>query len=88
MDGSMITGLASMVSLTDGGVIAGLILLAVWLYKHTAADREDRRRIYQKIEEKVSELHNDHKQLDAKIDRIAEAVARLEGYHEAERDKQ
>lgn len=87
MDGSTLVGLASVVSLTDAGVVLGLVLLGWFLHKHTVKDAEDRRRIYEKMEELKTELHNDHKGLDAKIDKIAEAVARLEGLHEAERNK-
>ena len=86
MDGSSLVGLASVVSLTDAGVVLGLILLGWALHKHATKDAEDRRRIYQKMDEIKDTLHRDHQQLDAKIDRLAEAVARLEGFHEAERD--
>ena len=91
MDGSAIVGLASMVTLTEGGVLFGLVLLGWWLFKHIQTDKEDRGKMYTRIDFKIDELRKemraDYDALDKKVDKLAEAVARLEGYHSAERDK-
>ena len=98
MDGSLLTGLTSMVSLTDGGVIAGLILLGWFLHKHIAADKEDRRQMYirfdamkvellEKLEDVRKEAKNEHDGLVEKVDRISATVYRLEGFHSKDDNK-
>ena len=78
-----------MVTLTEGGVLLGLILLGWWLYKHIKNDEESRSKMYNRIDTKFDELRkevkNDVARLDEKIDKLSEAVARLEGFHSAER---
>ena len=98
MDGSALVGIASAISLSDAGVVLGLILLGWLLYRHTVKDSEDRRRHYermeqmeQRIEDKIEnlrlELRSDHKELAAKVDELSKDVAVLNGYHKHERDK-
>ena len=56
------------------------MLLGWWLYKHIKSDEESRSKMYNRIDTKVDELRKEIKEL-------AEAIARLEGFHSVERNK-
>ena len=80
-----------MVTLTEGGVLIGLILLGYWLWKHIRNDEESRSKMYNRIDSKFDEVRKELKadiaRLDEKFDKLAEAVARLEGYHQHQSER-
>ena len=96
MDGSALVGITSAVSLSDAGVVLGLVLLGWFLFKHIQSDREDRRKMYvmmdemearlmAKLEDVRKEMKAEHDGLVQKVDGIAATVHRLEGLHEKDK---